>query len=181
MFFHKYFSQKNEKERAKAEKIAKRKGTGKDDDEVEDDQEDSDLEEDEEDATERKDQDEEEVDDEDSEEEAEIWKAMKATNPDLQPGGDDDIDDFSEDSEDSEDYSLDDDEGEEEEPTRDREGRGGEDHVEVNVCPAAARGEGGEPISGGATSTRAEGWEAYQLIRGPRAGVFRHLPLVPHP
>ena len=115
MFFHKYFSQKNEKERAKAEKIAKRKGTGKDDDEVEDDQEDSDLEEDEEDTTERKNQDGEEVDDEDSEEEAEIWKAMKATNPDLQPGGDDDIDDFSEDSEDSEDYSLDDDEGEEEE------------------------------------------------------------------
>ncbi|EJD02239.1 CBF-domain-containing protein [Fomitiporia mediterranea MF3/22] len=98
VFFHKYFSKKNEKEHAQAEKVAKRKGAaGVDDadgsDEDEDEASDRDLSKLMKSAKEIS---ENEDDEDESEGEAEIWKAMQATNPDLHPDlNPDEDDDFS--------------------------------------------------------------------------------------
>ncbi|TFY78549.1 hypothetical protein EWM64_g5462 [Hericium alpestre] len=83
LFFHRYFSQKHQKEQAMAAKVGKRKTKhGEDDEDM-----DSDADEDEEgEKADEKEEDEEESD----AEEAEIWKAMKASMPELAGGDDDD-------------------------------------------------------------------------------------------
>lgn len=79
LFFHKYFNKKNERERAKAAKVDKRKKgkTGPEMESGDEDQEDVDA------SNSGSDE-----DSEDDDGEAEIWKAMKASMPDL--GIDDD-------------------------------------------------------------------------------------------
>ncbi|KAA1470978.1 CBF-domain-containing protein [Dentipellis sp. KUC8613] len=86
MFFHKYFSQKHEREQAMAAKVKKRKGKGEEDEDEDVDDVDADVDMQEEDGEEG-----EEDEDEDSAAEDEIWKAMKASMPEL--GGDADEDD----------------------------------------------------------------------------------------
>ncbi|KAL5529557.1 hypothetical protein ACEPAG_5542 [Sanghuangporus baumii] len=94
VFFHKYFSKKSEKERAKAEKLSKRKGGEVSEDEGEDEEEDDGKNVKADNARSEQGSDEHEKDDEDeSEGEAEIWEAIKATNPDLNPDLDDDEED----------------------------------------------------------------------------------------
>ncbi|KAH8117031.1 CBF-domain-containing protein [Phellopilus nigrolimitatus] len=98
LFFHKYFSKKSEKERAKADKVAKRKGGAGDSDE----EEDVDI------PGDDKAKEDKEIsmsdDEEDSEgEEAEIWNAIKATNPDLRGDEGSDISEDEEASMDSDD------------------------------------------------------------------------------
>ncbi|KAL5489969.1 MAK21 [Sanghuangporus weigelae] len=99
VFFHKYFSKKNEKVLAKAEKLSKRKGGEASEDENDDDDEGETEKADDARSEQGSDNDEKDDDDE-SEGEAEIWEAIKATNPDLNPDLDDEEDNLpSDDSE----------------------------------------------------------------------------------
>ncbi|OCB86684.1 CBF-domain-containing protein [Sanghuangporus baumii] len=101
VFFHKYFSKKNEKEHARVEKLSKRKG-GEDSEDEDEDEADG-VTEKADDARSEQGSGEDEKDDDESEGEAEIWEAIKATNPDLNPDLDDEEDNLpSDDSEDSE-------------------------------------------------------------------------------
>ncbi|GJE90310.1 CBF-domain-containing protein [Phanerochaete sordida] len=98
LFFHRYFTQKNRKEKEMQDKVKKRKGKDDEDDSEDDDDEELEFEgeasDEEEDADAAEEQsDGEEVSDKD---EAEIWKAMKASLPAELQGGDlsDDSDDL---------------------------------------------------------------------------------------
>ncbi|KAI0825432.1 CBF/Mak21 family-domain-containing protein [Irpex lacteus] len=76
VFFHRYFTQKNERAKSMAEKVKKRKVKGEDDESDEEDDGDS-----EEEAGEDEEEDEGQSAGEEEAKEAEIWKAMKATMP----------------------------------------------------------------------------------------------------
>ncbi|KAF9005217.1 CBF/Mak21 family-domain-containing protein [Cyathus striatus] len=106
LFFHQYFTQKEEKERKKAVKIGKRKG-GESDEEGEDEEDDDEeefagVQDSDGDEAREKEAAGEGADDKDTDtEEAEIWKAMQATMPKAE--GDDDL---MEDSEDEDEDDL---------------------------------------------------------------------------
>ncbi|KAI0067515.1 CBF-domain-containing protein [Artomyces pyxidatus] len=88
VFFQKYFSQKHEKDTAKATKVDKRKPKR----DHSDNEAESDADEVREDVDDDADDDSEEEEENSDAEEAEIWKAMKASMPDLTGANDDDMD-----------------------------------------------------------------------------------------